>query len=152
MVRNPIDFKECQNIFSWWSGCLNLVGFFTYIVLCGVGDRDGTALQFVIFHIVISYFGYGEIRKWSRTLLNLEELGSGFLGDPDLLKWPFFCYLWTLFMEKNLYVKFFIFFLDPDLFWKYHTHTHTHTYVYTYLYSTLCFYILHLWNGKCLWL
>ena len=44
---------------------------------------DGSALQIAILIFFVSYFGYGVIYGWTRTLINPEEFGSLFLGDPD---------------------------------------------------------------------
>ena len=66
--------------------------FCTYAVILGHLGRDGSALQVAIFDIFISYFGFGEIYWWSRTLFNLKDVGSLFLGDPDGSTW----HLWLL--------------------------------------------------------
>jgi len=74
-----------------------------YAVTVGAGGDDGSALQFAIFDIFISYFGFGEISGQFGTLLKLKGVGSLFLGDPDRSKWHILITQQELVLMEALY-------------------------------------------------
>ena len=67
----------------------------------------------------VSHFCSGEICTWSRILLDLGEVGSGFVGDPVSV-----IYGLKLLCEK---------FTSPNNYTHPYIHTHIHVYIYIYM-------------------